>query len=270
MNTKLLILLTFLESTDAFLASNEGGHRRVFGLNRLSNRATSTTVIEPVPELSSPAEDVNVDLLGNRASEWFMPRIGGLTSTDIRNRRNRDDDDAGSSTTRDRRNPIQEISSAQDFDEFMSAFDDGDHRLSLVLFHANFCKTCQRFKLRYDKIANLFGDNLDPNDGSVVEQGQIRLASIEYTANIDLCESLDVEKFPSVHFIKGGKKINEMAIPPEKFDQVQKAVEEYLETEEFVSSGESDLDNKDFTKTLLAGEELLGKVLKDNTKFASS
>jgi thiol-disulfide isomerase/thioredoxin len=126
---------------------------------------------------------------------------------------------------------VTHIDSEEAFQEYLQAPDD---RITVVSFHAAWCKSCQKFGRLYQKLANdradwVAGDakrikKIDKNkqsDGNILERGAVRLASIEWKANTELCRSLGVTRLPSVHYYQNGRKLAGFPAGPSKFPLVK-------------------------------------------------
>jgi thiol-disulfide isomerase/thioredoxin len=126
---------------------------------------------------------------------------------------------------------VTRIDSEQAFQEYLQAPDD---RITVVSFHAAWCKSCQKFGRLYQKLANdradwVAGDakrirKIDKNkmsDDDILERGAVRLASIEWKANTELCRSLGVTRLPSVHYYQNGRKLAGFPAGPSKFPLVK-------------------------------------------------
>jgi len=95
-----------------------------------------------------------------------------------------------------------------------------DDRLCIIKFYANWCKSCQKFGIKYRRLAYEEGDHIDIA-GSMVHMGKVRFAEAEYSASAELCKSLQVRKLPTVHmFRKGEGKIADMTCKPSLFHLV--------------------------------------------------
>lgn len=107
------------------------------------------------------------------------------------------------------------IKKHEDFVDFLGA----DDRLCIVKFHASWCKSCQKFGVKYRKLAIDEGDRID--SAGHVSSGRVRFAEVEYTQNARLCKSLKVNKLPTVHMYRGGSgKLADMTCKPSKFQDV--------------------------------------------------
>lgn len=89
------------------------------------------------------------------------------------------------------------------------------------------CKTCQRFNLHFAKLTADYADW--EKSGDVVKRNPVRVAEVEWGANLELCKSLGVKKLPSLFFYSGGLKIFELATGPSRFAKVRKTVEKYAQ-----------------------------------------
>lgn len=84
--------------------------------------------------------------------------------------------------------------------------------------------------MHYKRIGKEIGDLVvTQDDGSetVVRDGEIRLAEIEYGANRDLCKRLGVKKLPSIHFYSQGKKVDGFPCGPKKLPLLLLKLSEY-------------------------------------------
>lgn len=96
-----------------------------------------------------------------------------------------------------------------------------DDRLCVVKFYANWCKSCQKFGVKYRHLAFEEGDRIIGMEGTTVHSGKVRFAEIEYAASAKLCKSLKVKKLPTVHMFRKGKgKIVDMTCKPSLFHLV--------------------------------------------------
>ena len=239
----LLLNILLVQSASGFVVSRRTGANRLFGLHRSASVAST---VEAAGLADDGTDGLSADVLGNRASEWFLPRIGGLKPLVQVSEEEEDEDD---DLPDDFVTSVEVVESRADLADFLGHDND---QLSLVFYHASWCKTCQRFSRRYKKISSLYSDKLDPSDDSVVEEGRVRMASVEYGANMELCDALDVETLPLVRFYRAGVQIDELVVPADKFDQVQKLVEDYLEEE-------------DLESILSAGRALLTEIMLDGS-----
>jgi thiol-disulfide isomerase/thioredoxin len=111
---------------------------------------------------------------------------------------------------------VTHIDSHEAFEEYLQAPDD---RITVVSFHASWCKSCQKFGQLYQKLAKEQADWAA--DGDVLETGTIRLASVEWGANTELCRSLEITRLPSVHYYHSGRKLAGFSAGPSKFQLVK-------------------------------------------------
>lgn len=118
------------------------------------------------------------------------------------------------------------IKSTNDMIDFLSK----DDRLCIIKFYATWCKSCQKFGLRYDKLASIHGDIVDPKDKTrVLDEGQVRFAEVEFSANAKMCRTLGIKRLPYVHFYRGAEgRLAEFAAGPSKFNLVIDKLKELL------------------------------------------
>jgi thioredoxin-like negative regulator of GroEL len=114
---------------------------------------------------------------------------------------------------------VTHIDSQEAFQEYLQAPDD---RITIVSFHAAWCKSCQKFGQLYQKLAKERGDWVaDDADDVLLEAGEIRFASVEWGANTELCRSLEITRLPSVHYYQNGRKLAGFSAGPSKFQLVK-------------------------------------------------
>lgn len=126
----------------------------------------------------------------------------------------------------DRSRPdIVVIESHDDYVKFLEE----DDRLCVIKFYANWCKSCQRFGIKYRHLAFDDGDHIDI-EGTTVHSGEVRFAEVEYTASAKLCKALKVRKLPTVHmYRKGAGKIVDMTCKPSLFHLVADELHRLME-----------------------------------------
>lgn len=114
-------------------------------------------------------------------------------------------------------------------DEFLS-FINKDDRLCCIKVYANWCKSCAKFGMHYNRLAHQHGDIYD-NNGTMMKRGKIRFAQIEYGSNIQLCKSFGIKKLPYVLIYKLGVTgpIDEFVCGPSVFkEKMEKKVDALL------------------------------------------
>jgi thiol-disulfide isomerase/thioredoxin len=166
---------------------------------------------------------------------------------------------------------IVSIESAEDFKAFLEeGHDDEEERLTVLKFHANWCKLCQRFGEQYKRIGREIGDleevTLNDDDeeaASVVRKGEIRMGEIEYGANADLCKSLGVTKLPAVHIYSSkGRLVDAIRCGANKLSAFLDKLDMYL------SMSPAEVD---FAADMLEGVNLGNNVLDTlNKEIANS
>jgi len=130
-----------------------------------------------------------------------------IKSTLVQASNNEDDD-------RSRPN-IVKINTHEQYVKFLEE----DDRIAIIKFHANWCKSCQRFGVKYKHLAFEEGDRI--NGETVYHDGKARFAEVEYSASAKLCKSLKVKRLPTIHMYKKGKgKIVDMTTKPSLFHLV--------------------------------------------------
>jgi len=99
-------------------------------------------------------------------------------------------------------------------DEFLSFLsEENKDRITVIRFHADWCKACQRLDARYRKLVMTVGDNMgesvnddDDADAGLVRSSRksVRFADVDYgnSANTALCQYMDVTKLPCFHIYR--------------------------------------------------------------------
>jgi thiol-disulfide isomerase/thioredoxin len=190
---------------------------------------------------------------------------------------------------------ITKITSIAEWEAYLSDTDNDD-RVTVVKFHASWCKTCQKFGLLFRKLAVKHADwvrkvptaaattavaAVEKNEQEqlpqqqlqlpeqqqqqqqqvLLKRGTVRMASVEFSANTELCKSLGIKKLPTVHFYKGSQKLAGFAAGPAKMHLVVATLEHYQ------SLSASELQ---FESDMAEGERLVETVLPSPTPPAFS
>jgi thiol-disulfide isomerase/thioredoxin len=128
---------------------------------------------------------------------------------------------------------VTHLDSPEAFEEYLQA---PDNRITVVSFHAAWCKSCQKFGQLYQKLAkeeadwvagvpkdikDSKNDKEENNADAILELGAIRLASMEWGANTEFCRSLGITRLPSVHYYHNGRKLGGFPAGPSKFELVK-------------------------------------------------
>jgi len=113
------------------------------------------------------------------------------------------------------KNIITEIKSEGSFEQLLEN-DKGSDRITVIKFHAAWCKSCQKFGMMFRKLAM---EKADEN---------VQLAGIEWGANRKLCRGLGIKRLPSVHFYYGGRKLTGFPCGPRKFPLLRENLDRYL------------------------------------------
>lgn len=162
---------------------------------------------------------------------------------------------------------IETIQSQEQFLDFISSSDDendfDDERLTIVKFHAAWCKSCQKYNVMFRKFALQMGDlvyyqekkeniltrmsrgvkggSSDKNDKKnkgdreavLVQKGVVRLADVEFGANLKLCRTLKIKQLPYIHMYRKSKgKVTEFVCSPNSFQRLINQTMKHLETDE--------------------------------------
>jgi len=100
---------------------------------------------------------------------------------------------------------VTTISSEKEYHDFLKQ---NENSLCIIKFHAAWCKSCQKFGMRYNELA------VKENKNS---EGDVCFAQIEFGSNRQLCKSLGIKRLPTMHFHKFGEKIDGFPCGPSKF-----------------------------------------------------
>lgn len=176
----------------------------------------------------------------------------------------------------DRSRPdIVVIKTHEDYVKFLEE----DDRLCVIKYYATWCKSCQRFGLKFRHLAFDEGDHIDI-EGSTVHSGEVRFAEVEYAASAKLCKVLKVKKLPTVHMHrKGSGKIVDMTCKPSQFqlvvDEMHRVLEDGVLVAEPLPAGATQLEQIEtkpaeavnatgaasFDKAMTAGSSLADEIL---------
>ncbi|GAX26236.1 hypothetical protein FisN_16Lh065 [Fistulifera solaris] len=226
--TTLLLLVSIgVTPTTAFMAT---APRAVFGVTRTH---PNTLLFDTEDE----------------ANEWYSPPIPSTTTTTT-------------TTTKTIHHPVKTaphesvITSAIDLEEFLQ---DEDDRLTIVKYHASWCKACARFNLRLDKIKSEHGDVVNTVTGDILHRGDIRFASVEWGANEELCQAQGIEKLPTTRFYINGILQKEITGGAKKFEQHKDAINYYLQKQQKRKAASD--EEYDMEKTLNTGSAMIGQYL---------
>ena len=117
-------------------------------------------------------------------------------------------------------NKMMEVQSHADWMELL--FEDNEaaeSSIKAVFFHASWCKFCQRFKLHWNRQRRIYGDT-------------VTFASVEYSTNKKLCQSLDVEHLPTIQFYHQDSLLHSAPCSPKNICAVKQRLELYLTMDE--------------------------------------
>lgn len=134
----------------------------------------------------------------------------------------------------------------------------------LFYFYLDLFFFSQKFGFKFQTLANKYGDWIDKQqnqrtskDPIVVREGSIRLGSIEFGSNTQLCRSLEIKRLPTVHFYKKGDKIAGFPCGPKKFPLLQSTVEQYIQSnqqelqlEQTLADGDALMGSRDISSVL--------------------
>ena len=104
----------------------------------------------------------------------------------------------------------------------------------MLYYKASWCKSCQKFGLRYKKLAAHYADWSDKNDPeNIVKIGQVRFAEVEFNQNAKMCRSLGIKRLPYLHFYRGAEgRLADFSAVPSKFNLVIEKMHELLDSSE--------------------------------------
>eukprot|EP00586_Coscinodiscus_wailesii_P023152 CAMPEP_0172505256 /NCGR_PEP_ID=MMETSP1066-20121228/184893_1 /TAXON_ID=671091 /ORGANISM="Coscinodiscus wailesii, Strain CCMP2513" /LENGTH=237 /DNA_ID=CAMNT_0013281793 /DNA_START=225 /DNA_END=938 /DNA_ORIENTATION=+ len=103
-------------------------------------------------------------------------------------------------------------------------------QLCVIKYHSKFCNLCRRVDLKYRKLALQFGDvvstadyhnnpsdTIDDNENDsddIVTVGKVKFGNVELTTNRQLCDSLEIPKYPYVEMYEDGRLVASFATGP--------------------------------------------------------
>jgi len=111
---------------------------------------------------------------------------------------------------------VTTITSEKEYFDFLKQ---NENSLCLIKFHAAWCKSCQKFGMRYNELA------LKESKGDA----DVCFGQIEFGSNRQLCKSLAIRRLPTIHFYKYGEKIDGFACGPSKFNLLLDTMSRYKE-----------------------------------------
>ena len=120
---------------------------------------------------------------------------------------------------------VTTIRSATELQEYLEA---DPERVTVIKFHASWCKSCQKFGQKFHQLASHQADWHDPKQDVLVHAGAARFAAIEWGANTALCRHLGVQKLPTVYFYRGTEQLTGFAAGPSKMQTVKDTLQ-YLQ-----------------------------------------
>lgn len=131
---------------------------------------------------------------------------------------------------------LTQLDGRTDFDDYTGQQATGDNRLTVVMFHASWCKTCHKVMQQYKKLASQVADYAHVETQDIVQAGSMRLAQLEYSQHTALCQELGIVKLPTLQLYRGGKKLASMSCGPSKFAQVRQVIHDFEQQTHLVSS----------------------------------
>ncbi|GKY97993.1 hypothetical protein MPSEU_000757400 [Mayamaea pseudoterrestris] len=135
---------------------------------------------------------------------------------------------------------IRDLDGRADYDDFVSS--PNDDRLSVILFHASWCKTCLKILQQYKKMATQVADHVDIESNDVIRQGSLRLAQLEYSKHTELCQELGIVKLPTIQLYRNGEQLASFSCGANKFGRVREIIQEFDQQQQtLVGSSHSEL-----------------------------
>jgi len=202
----------------------------------------------------------NILTTSGTKSSLHMLDMFSNTDGDIKNMNfnfhNTDGDDKNSNNVKKTENSneikykspkIVKIESSEDYINFLKE----DDRICVIKFYASWCKSCQKFGVKFRNMAKEEGDIIYTKSQELIKPGRVRFAEIEYSSNVELCRSLSIKRLPNVHLYKG--EVGQLAAfpcGPSKFPILESKLESFLA----MSDEEIELEKKLEESGELAGE----------------
>ena len=115
------------------------------------------------------------------------------------------------------------IKSHADWMEFLFDLEEEEKAppIKVVFFHASWCKFCQRLRLKWNRQRRMCASSAGAT-----------FASVEYTANRKLVQSLDIEHFPTIQFYYQDELLHSAPCSPKSFPEVKQRLELFLGMDE--------------------------------------
>ena len=120
-----------------------------------------------------------------------------------------------------------------------------------VKVFASWCKTCQKFDLRYRKLANQHSDSFDAKS-KTTKPGRVRFAEMQYDNpnNEEMCQLLNATKLPYIIMYKGSRgKVDEFQCGPGTFQVLIDKVNEYADSEDIAAAIPMFVNGDEIAKT---------------------
>jgi len=129
---------------------------------------------------------------------------------------------------------MPKIETIKGHDDYLRVISEDDDRLCIIKFRASWCKSCQKFDIKFKQLANEVADQVDTADSNkIVQEGKVRFADVEYGANKELCKMLNIKKLPYIHMYKGTKgQVDDFVCSPKRFQILLDKMQEHMDSEE--------------------------------------
>mgnify|MGYP003401754304 CR=1 FL=1 len=116
--------------------------------------------------------------------------------------------------------------------------------------------------MKLDRLANTHADLVNRR-GDIIERGNLRIATVEYSEARDLCVALELEKLPTIHMYMPSndnvmmQKVQDFATTPKEFHVVQDLATYYLDKQK----RDQQLRELEFEAALARGHDMIQSSL---------
>lgn len=120
-------------------------------------------------------------------------------------------------------------------------------------FHASWCKSCQKFGLKFKGLAKHRGDWIGTGinyDRQVVREGDVRFASIEIGTNLGMCQHLKVKTLPFVHLYAEGEQLAGFPCGPARFYKLKEQLQYFQDQLEQMKKDKEEIHQQPVSETI--------------------
>jgi thiol-disulfide isomerase/thioredoxin len=181
----------------------------------------STQISAFVPVIINTPNNQGTPTLSTVVSQQFLYRSGN----DEDNTGNSGDMNHGSTwgllstrskeKTKPRPSLVTEIGSYVEWQAMLEDSEDDPHPITIVKFHSEYCKSCQKFGQLFEHTARKLQQ----------QQSQVHMVAMEFGHHKQLCKTLGIRELPTVQMYQGGRLLSSFTCPPSRYHLVEQALE---------------------------------------------